>query len=272
MESFRLILINNADPENVKEYVEDYSEKYNRRFIVGMDDELVFESPYVDPEHHAFIKALMDFTPEDHSYWDLLSNNEGIKGDTKMLKFDLEAKFKNFLKMYEGKGSYQSLAPNDRNVSRASWVYLRFLWEAGMIFHELQCSGMSAIIGQYLAAIFGDMRMKNKDTAPRDYGDMIAMPIDERMYKKLGLDYDDNDPEKNRAAREAYMNSKPTFDDVIIAVAKNVPNPQIINFYPNILNKDPNDFTVHGPEIVIKGEEMTAAVQKSMQSFDERQE
>lgn len=261
MESFRLILVNDADPNNIEEYVEDYSEQYKKHFIVGMDDELVYTSAHVSPEHHSFIKALMDFTPDDHEYWNLISANDKLKGNNYHLYFVLDLKYKEFLKNYEGKGSYTS-----------SWGRLRFLGEAIKIFEMLQCSGMSSIIGQYLADIFEDLCKTDNDAAPRIYGDYLAIPLEERVYVKLGLDYDPNDPSKNKAEREAYVQSKPTFDDIIVAAHDKMPEAQLPKLYPHIINKSPDDMTIYGPDILMTPEELTPIVQNIMQHYSMIQE
>lgn len=265
MESFRLILVNNAEPNNIKVYAKDYSEQYKKHFVVGMDDEMTYTSAFVSSEHHAFIKALMDFTPDHHEYWNLVSTNENVKGNTQHLYFKLDSEYKEFLRNYEGRGSYAEPGTSQE------WGKLRFLGETIYIFEMLQCSGMSAVIGQYLADIFEDLCRINKDTAPRDFGDYLAMPLEERVYVKRGLDYDPNDPSKNQAEREAYVQSKPTFDDIIIAVHNKIPDAQLPKLYPHIINKDPNDMTVYGPDILMTAEEMTPIVQGIQQYYEERQ-
>lgn len=257
MASFKLVAINDEDPDNPIAYSDVYGPEYTKHFIVGMDEELdesvAYRSQYVIPEHHMFIKELMGRFPDDHPYWKLQDTNEDMVGETKNLVFTLDEDTREFLNRYTGYGKGYTVGTN--------WAFLRFLFDAGEILNTVGCKGMMAVLGQFLAdhlpPLVKDDERNGKITSHIIYADMLAKPLKERVYVIHGLDTDEKI--KN------YIMSKPSFNDVIWAIydlnERGIIKSHIWKLYEYIIQAGRNG-PEKGPEIEYSVEELTEIVNK----------
>lgn len=210
-----------------------YDSGYTKHFLVGRLPSIEYASQYVLLEHHEFIQGLMNLYPDESEAWKRRASNENVRAEqTESLAFNLEPEAKDYIKKYEGFGDYVS----------GDWAFLRFIYEAGEIFIALGCGAMAAVIGQYIADSFSALWERVPAVKGGDIiaGDYIALPDEERMYNRMNL--------KTEEEKKAYLDSQPSFDDIVRAVIKYFgPQPLLETLYPHIINADPDSLVRYGP-------------------------
>jgi len=230
-----------VDSEGVS-FTHTFSPKYSKHFNVGSTEEITFnpiqddldaladkgiENPtalkkyYFSDKTFKFMESLMDRYLNNPEAWKRLASNKNIPRPQSLI-FTLSDEENNFLKKFESIGH-----SND-------YGRLKFIYDTGEIFiRALDCQGMAAIIGQYIA------NAMDATEDVKEMGDLIAYPEELRVYVSKGLNTQE---EKNK-----YMESIPSYDDMIRAMRIYFPDSPILPFYSHI-SDDPNA-PVMGPAL-----------------------